>query len=437
MASGDGHPQRVEVHARSGQPGAGEGQQVAPDAAPQVDDAGGSGGREAGRAVLGDAEPGRLLERVGGEEHARRQVAELRDRPGAQLHLGRGRRGPVGVRLEAAYRRRGADRVTAMIDPCPGRLLQQPPAGIGLQPGQRLEVHGRILSGGSVSSSPPTWQVLPRAQAADRPRARAPDRRPGRRWHLAVPAGGAGATTAGTLVEQPVDGLLVGRSTDVRVPWGRLQVTVTEPLDSVETDTGTLRGSFVGIQVELRDTEDSVPVDRAPGASLEDPVFGLEADGETWELPALSGWVDGIEVAPGARREYVALPADAEKVTVTMTYDGVTQTIDAATADVSVGDAAPLYDAPSPSPGGPCGDQLWSPGAAALDGAGSACFVLGSATHPYVAGLGWAPEGSRWLVVTVVPGPPTAFETRRGPVEARASDVETSYALGFDEPVEV
>jgi SAM-dependent methyltransferase len=37
-----------------------------------------------------------------------------------------------------------------MIDPGMGRRLQQSSAGIGLQPGQRLEVHARILSGGSV-----------------------------------------------------------------------------------------------------------------------------------------------------------------------------------------------------------------------------------------------------------------------------------------------
>lgn len=244
-------------------------------------------------------------------------------------------------------------------------------------------------------------------------------------------------SAAGTLVVQPVDGLLVGRSTDVRVPWGRLQVTVTEPVDSVESESGTLSGSFVGIQVELRDTEDAVPVDRTPDATFEDPVFAIETDGETWDLPALTGWVDGVEVEPGARRQYVAVPDDADEVLVTMTYDGVTQTIDAATADVSVGDAGPLYDAPFPAPGGPCGDQLWSTGASALDGAESTCFVLGSATRPYVAGLGWAPEGSRWLVVTVSPGSPTGFATRRGRVEVDPSDVETSYALGFEEPVEV
>lgn len=242
-------------------------------------------------------------------------------------------------------------------------------------------------------------------------------------------------TAPGTLVAQPVDGLLVGRSTDVRVPWGRLQVTMTEPVDTVEGEDGTLQGTFVGIQVELRDTEDAVPVDRLPDAGFEDPQFSLVADGEAWELPALGGWADGAQVDPGARRQYVAVPADAEQVELAMTYDGVTQTIDTATADVTIGDAAPLYDAPFPAPGAPCGDQLWSTGASAVEDAASGCFVLSSATRPYVAGLGWAEAGSRWLVVRVVPGAPTSFESGRATYEA--TDVETSYALGFEEPVEV
>lgn len=244
-------------------------------------------------------------------------------------------------------------------------------------------------------------------------------------------------TPAGTLVAPPVDGVLVGRSTDVRVPWGRLQVTLTEPVDSVEDDGRTLEGRFLGIQVELRDTEDAVPVDRLPDASLVDPEFTLVADNESWELPALAGWADGAQVDPGARRQYVAVPEDAEEVTLEMTYDGVTQTVDAATADVTTGDAAPLYDAPFPAPGAPCGDQLWSTGASAVEGAASGCFVRSAATRPYVAGLGWAPSGSRWLVVTVVPGAPRVFEGRRGTYEARPSAIETTYALGFREPVRV
>jgi hypothetical protein len=247
-----------------------------------------------------------------------------------------------------------------------------------------------------------------------------------------------GTTAApGTLVAQPVDGLLVGRSTDVRVPWGRLQVTMTEPVDTVEGEDGTLHGSFIGIQVELRDTEDAVPVDRLPDATFVDPEFSLVADGETWELPALAGWADGTEVAPGARRQYVAVPGGADEVDLAMTYDGVTQTIDVATADVAIGDAAPLYDAPFPAPGAPCGDQLWSTGAGPVDDAASGCFVLSSATRPYVAGLGWATEGSRWLVVRVVPGAPAAFEYRGRTYRADAAGVETTYALGFDEAVEV
>ena len=120
-----------------------------------------------------------------------------------------------------------------------------------------------------------------------------------------------------------------------------------------------------------------------------------------------------------------------------MTYDGVTQTIDVATADVTIGEAAPLYDAPFPAPGAPCGDQLWSTGASAAPGAEPGCFVLSSATRPYVAGLGWAAEGSRWLVVRVVPGAPGSFESRGRTYRADAAGVETTYALGFDEAVEV
>lgn len=246
---------------------------------------------------------------------------------------------------------------------------------------------------------------------------------------------GEGTTKAGTLVDQPADGALVGRSTDVRVPWGRLQVTVTEPLDEVDRGSTTLHGTFIGVQASVRASEDVVPVDRLPDATLEDPVFTVVADDEVYELPELAGWADGTEVAPEAHRQYVAVPGGAEDISVQVDYDGVTQTIDAATADVSTGDAAPLYDAPFPSPGSACGDQLWSSGRSAVEGEESTCFVRGSAVRAYVAGLGWAPAGSRWLVVTVVPGAPSGFVGPRGTY--RADDVETTYALGFEEPVEV
>ena len=40
-------------------------------------------------------------------------------------------------------------------------------------------------------------------------------------------------------------------------------------------------------------------------------------------------------------------------------------------------------------------------------------------------------------MVRVVPGAPSAFEGPRGTYEVDPADVETSYALGFDEAVEV
>ena len=71
--------------------GPGEGDQVTADAAAEVDEGLGAGGPHPGRAVLGDRQPGGLLEPVGGEVHPAGEVAELRLRPAAQLHLGEGR----------------------------------------------------------------------------------------------------------------------------------------------------------------------------------------------------------------------------------------------------------------------------------------------------------------------------------------------------------
>ena len=349
-----------------GQAGAGEGEQVAADAAPQVDDAGRPGGGEARGTVLGHAEAGRLLQRVGREEHQRGEVAELRDRPRAELHLGR-------------------------WPPRPGRGPARsggPPSRRG--PGHR---HDRPMPG----SPPPA--AAGRHRSAARPASRGPRRHPVRRVGsarrpgrgrfssvrkllivlvpvllIAALAGGGiwlsqreePATAAGTLVEQPrrrpAGGPQHGRAGPVGTAPGHDHRAGGQRRGrgrhARAARSSASRSSCATPRTRSRSTGSPTPRSRTRCSAS-------SADGEAWELPALSGWADGAEVEPGARRQYVAVPGDAEEVSVTMTYDGVTQTIDAATADVSIGDAAPLYDAPVPGPGGPCGDQLWSTGAAA------------------------------------------------------------------------
>ena len=147
---GAGHrdADRVLVDPGSDQAGAGEGDEVAADAAPEVDDAAPGDGRGQPRGpVGGDPLPGGLLQRVGGEEEVRCGLAELGDRPHPQLDLGGGRGRLLGVGLEASYGGGHAHRVAVVVGPGVGRDVQKSPTLVGLQPGQRLDVHPSILSG--------------------------------------------------------------------------------------------------------------------------------------------------------------------------------------------------------------------------------------------------------------------------------------------------
>ncbi|UFN43875.1 hypothetical protein [Nocardioides okcheonensis] len=124
--------------------------QVAADPAAEVDDA---AARDRGRQPCGpvrrDPRPGRLLERVGGEEHQACGLAQLGHPPLAQLGLGRRGRGPLGVRLDAAHGAGDPDGIARVLGPRLRGDLQQPGAVGGAQPRQRLELHARILSGGA------------------------------------------------------------------------------------------------------------------------------------------------------------------------------------------------------------------------------------------------------------------------------------------------
>ena len=150
VGPGDGDAHRIEVDAGRGQAGAGEGDQVAADAAAEVDHARGLGRGEPGGSVLGDPQPGGLLEGVRGEEHEGCQIPELRHRARPQLHLRQCRRGAFGVRLCLPHGGRGADRVAGCVGVRPHRDLEEVTAGIGQQPFEREDVHSRILSGGPI-----------------------------------------------------------------------------------------------------------------------------------------------------------------------------------------------------------------------------------------------------------------------------------------------
>ena len=129
---------------------------------------------------------------------------------------------------------------------------------------------------------------------------------------------------AGTLISETATGALVGRSTEVRVPWGSLQVTVTELLD--ETEDGKKVGpgkSLIGVQVSLRGPEDLLVTDRVPNGYLLDPTFTLVADDKEYLLEGLAGWINDEEISPVSRRQYVAVKGVPEKLSLRVGYEGV------------------------------------------------------------------------------------------------------------------
>lgn len=238
---------------------------------------------------------------------------------------------------------------------------------------------------------------------------------------------------AGTLLSETASEALVGRTTEVRVPWGRLQVTISEPL--AESSDGKRAGegsSLIGVQVSLGGSEDLLVADHLPGATFSDPTFTLVADDKEYVLDGLTGWVEGDEIAQVARRQYVAVKGEPDRVSLRVGYDGVDQVVDGLTADLDRDAAESLYSLDFA--GGPqtCGDPLWSTGAADVGDNVTTCVVTSSAQRPYIAGLGWAPEGKRWMIVTVLPGAPSEFDGPLGTYEV--AQAKSSYLLDSQAP---
>lgn len=246
---------------------------------------------------------------------------------------------------------------------------------------------------------------------------------------------GPDALKAGTLISETASEALVGRSAEVRVPWGNLQVTVSEPIDRTADGKKAGHGaSLVGVQVSLDGPEDLLVADRLPDGALQDPSFTLVADDHEYALDGLSGWVDQAAISPGARRQYVALEGEPSQISLRVGYDGIEQVVDGLTGAVDRAGAAPLYELGFASGAQPCGDPLWSTGASDVDDAVAACVVTSAAQRPYVAGLGWATEGKSWLVVTVLSGAPTEFRGPDGTYQVEES--ESTYVLDGQQPEE-
>ncbi len=136
----DRHPHGVEVHAGTGEAGAGERDEVATDPAAEVHQGRDVRGARPGRPVGGDRQPGGLLEPLGREVHPPRQLAELRLGAAPQLHLGH-RGGDVLRARRTPQRRLGPQGVRRQVGACLRGRGEEPLPLLGQQPAEGVEVH--------------------------------------------------------------------------------------------------------------------------------------------------------------------------------------------------------------------------------------------------------------------------------------------------------
>jgi hypothetical protein len=218
---------------------------------------------------------------------------------------------------------------------------------------------------------------------------------------LAACGGGDGASelNVGDVVPARLaDQFEGGNHAMVAVPTGTLRIWADQATDTVKrTDTRQLEA------LEAPDGATLVPItwkfldDFAAARpflkSDEAPEIDLVTDGDSYRLPSPD------EDQHEGESFYVAVDGDAKQVTLKVTFDGVSQTVDLRTGRRVEGRAAGLYDldADKQRPQD-CGTEDWSHPATALPD--YTCDLTTRLLLPYAAGR-WAPEGRQYLAVEV------------------------------------
>lgn len=224
---------------------------------------------------------------------------------------------------------------------------------------------------------------------------------------------------------------LSGSEVEVVLPSGQLTITVTEPRDVVPAADADDRS-------EHEAPEGQAYVGLGWAQSGVAPAFGpilhgsvprpasvvVRAGGETVDVLE----IDTQEGSGGGA--WVLVPEGLSGAVAEITYDGLTQTVDLADATLDAGGAAGLYDIQllptACSDAGESGPVLTY----SID-----CTTSAATATPYVAGRGWAPEGSTWLVLDLTVQPSTFRGTAGGhyDVDRQTGEVGTAEVLSGEE----
>lgn len=205
-------------------------------------------------------------------------------------------------------------------------------------------------------------------------------------------------TSPGDVIEARNVGLETGKRSIVLTPAGRLVVRFGDPVPRLERDqtsdltsrTAPEGGSFVPVVWSFQD-DIYGEIERLFGERRALEVE-LVAGGERYSLSPPD---------PGSNKtaEYVAVEGAADELTLEVTYDGLTQTVDAETGERESGVAEALYGLPETEIKiKKCPIKKWFTDPTIL--LAYECQYTTAVPSPYVANT-WVKEGHTWLSVTV------------------------------------
>lgn len=186
-------------------------------------------------------------------------------------------------------------------------------------------------------------------------------------------------------------GTFTGSPAEIQLPHGRVSFVVADasPVSADDiTDPGVEpSGEYVGVEWGWE-----------PGGGVPGDLGGfLIAD----EIPSeVSIEIDGVDIdlggATSPQATYVPAPAGtaAGDVTLSVTLDGLTQTIRGDGSGLTAGAAEPLYSLPESPQAAQC-DLAFTPARVK----GEPNCEAATVRLPFVTELGWAADGTSWLVV--------------------------------------
>lgn len=206
-------------------------------------------------------------------------------------------------------------------------------------------------------------------------------------------------TKVGDQISGRVGDLERSERTAVVTPAGRLSVSFADPVTRLDEDQTT--------DLTARSAPDGGSFVPVVWSFVDDKIFGeltrLFGDREPLEVRLVAGRkkypLTPPDSGPGNQAEYVAVEGNAKDLSLEVTYDGLTQTLDVGTGKLDKGAAAGLYELPKTKIKiKDCPTKEWF--TTALIYQQYECQYTTAAPSPYVANK-WAKKGHTWLSVRV------------------------------------